>query len=281
MVTVAVVIAAAMLVTWFIAGMIFNVGIVDITWGLGFVLLAWTALIVVAVNPLEDSESGEITEIARVSWVSWLLVALVTIWGLRLAIHLGRRNIGKPEDHRYAAMRKKRGSMFWIHSLWIVFGLQGLLMWIVSLPVQAGVESSTDGWDFRYWLLLISGIVLWVVGFFFEAVGDRQLRRFKSDPENKGKVLNRGLWRFTRHPNYFGDFLIWWGLFLIAWSAGHWWTFVGPLVMSILLIRVSGVRMLEKTIGKRRPEYELYRQTTNAFFPWRPKRLASLPDPSE
>jgi steroid 5-alpha reductase family enzyme len=191
----------------------------------------------------------------------------VTVWGLRLTLYLSIRNLGKGEDYRYQAMRRRWGRNFPFISLGTVFLLQAALMWIVSLPVQVSMANPGDPGSLA-WL----GLAVFALGLFFETVGDWQLARFKADPDNKGKVMDRGLWRYTRHPNYFGDFAVWWGLFLIAVAdVSMLWTIVGPLVMSWLLLRVSGVAMLEKTIGRRRPGYEEYARTTNAFFPWKPK----------
>ncbi|MFH1330256.1 MAG: DUF1295 domain-containing protein, partial [Actinomycetota bacterium] len=200
----------------------------------------------------------------------WLLVSLVTVWGLRLGAYLAYRNLGKGEDYRYVAMREKAGGRFWIVSLFKVFLLQGLLLWVVSLPVQAGqLPSVPDGIG----PLAIVGTALWAVGLFFETAGDAQLARFKADPANKGKVMDRGLWRYTRHPNYFGDFVVWWGIYLVALEGhGTWWAVAGPLLMSFLLLRVSGVAMLEKTIGTRRPGYGEYVRRTSAFVPRPPRR---------
>jgi steroid 5-alpha reductase family enzyme len=151
-----------------------------------------------------------------------------------------------------------------------VFGLQAALSWVVSLPVQGGqVPADPDG------LVLLDyvGIVVWATGLAFESIGDWQLARFKADPANLGEVMDRGLWRYTRHPNYFGDFLVWWGLYLVALATvDAWWTVVGPLVMSVLLIRVSGAALLERSLRKRRPGYEDYVRRTSAFFPRRPRR---------
>jgi steroid 5-alpha reductase family enzyme len=147
-----------------------------------------------------------------------------------------------------------------------VFGLQAALAWVISLPLLAATGSTAPlGW------LDAAGVALWLVGMIFEAGGDWQLARFKRDPANRGKVLDTGLWRYTRHPNYFGDFCVWWGFFLIALSAGGWWSIVGPLAMSFLLLKVSGVALLEKDIGERRPAYRDYIRRTNAFFPGPPR----------
>jgi steroid 5-alpha reductase family enzyme len=249
----------AMVLLWLVSLATRDASIVDILWGPGFVLVAWVVFAWAAANDLPAG--GEARRL--------LLAVLVTVWGLRLGGYLALRNLGKGEDYRYAAMRRKAGGHFWIISLFKVFLLQGLLLWVVSLPVQAGqLPSASD----RLGPLAFAGVAVWVTGVFFEAVGDWQLARFKADPTNKGKVMDRGLWRYTRHPNYFGDFMVWWGLYLIALDGrGTWWAIAGPLVMSFLLLRVSGVAMLEKTIGARRPGYDEYVGRTSAFFP-RPPR---------
>ncbi len=246
------IVAAAMAVLWLVSLALKDASIVDIFWGAGFVVVAWATFLVA------DGEQAR-----RV-----LLVTLTTIWGLRLAGYLAWRNLGKGEDYRYQAMRRRQGDRFWIWSLIMVFGLQGALMWAVSLPVQAG-QVPSGGLN----VLDFVGIALWAVGLFFETVGDVQLARFKADPANQGKVMDRGLWRYTRHPNYFGDFLVWWGLYLIALATGAaWWSVVGPIVMSVLLIRVSGAALLERSLRKRKDGYADYVARTSAFFPRPPRR---------
>jgi steroid 5-alpha reductase family enzyme len=200
---------------------------------------------------------------------SVLIVVLTSVWGLRLAGYLAWRNLGKGEDFRYRAMRHKHGDSFFLISLGTVFGLQGILMWLVSLPVQAAV--ALPGANDVLGMFKIAGVFLWAVGMFFEVTGDLQLARFKAKPANQGKVMDRGLWRYTRHPNYFGDFCVWWGLYLIAFEAGHWWSFVGPVLMTVLLLKYSGAGLLEKTIVDRRPAYRDYIRTTSAFFPMPPR----------
>jgi steroid 5-alpha reductase family enzyme len=246
------IVAAVLFILWCLSLFLRNVSIIDIFWGCGFVLLAWVSLWV----------SGHVAP------RSLLLVVLVTVWGLRLAVYLAWRNKGKPEDYRYATMRERHGSRFPIVSLFTVFALQGVLLWGISLPIQVGI-SRGQGLQ----LPMAIGAILWLSGMFFETVGDLQLARFKNDPENRGRVFDRGLWRYTRHPNYFGDFLVWWGFYLIAMESGSWWwTIVGPLLMSFLLIRVSGVRLLESSLHSRVAGYEEYVRNTSIFFPLPPKR---------
>ena len=249
----AIVIVMTMVILWLASLVLRNASIVDIFWGFGFVLVGWVAFAVA-----DGSFSRQL-----------LIALLVSVWGLRLTVYLAWRNIGKGEDYRYVTMREKWGRRFPLVSLGTVFLLQGALMWVVSLPIQAGqVADSPSG---LIWLDYV-GVLLWAVGLFFETAGDLQLARFKADPANKGKVMDRGLWRYTRHPNYFGDFMVWWGLYLVALATGDaWWTIIGPLAMTVLLMKVSGVGMLEKTITSRRPGYEAYISRTSAFFP-RPPR---------
>jgi steroid 5-alpha reductase family enzyme len=254
MTTAAVVIAALMLTTWLVSLVLKNASIVDIIWGFGFVLVAWA----VRLNVDEGLAARQN-----------LLVGMTTVWGLRLAGYLFWRNHGKGEDYRYRAMRKHWGPRFPIISLLTVFTLQGVLMFTVSLPVQLG-QTRLDpdlGW------LAIVGVAVWAIGIFFEWVGDAQLARFKGDPSNQGKVMNRGLWKFTRHPNYFGDACVWWGIALVAaeTTVGRW-GLIGALVMTILLRRVSGVVLLEKSLSKRKEGYAEYIARTSPFFPRPPKK---------
>lgn len=231
-----------------------DASIVDPFWGTGFVVVAWSTKL------LGGSDH----------WRSWLLVCLVTAWGLRLSIYLLRRNMGHGEDRRYAAMRQRRGPSFWWVSLGTVFLLQGVLLWVISMPIQAGQIATPAHGGFGVFDGV--GVVLFALGLFFESVGDWQLSRFRSDERNRGRVMDRGLWRYTRHPNYFGDFCVWWGLYLVAVAGGAWWTIFGPALMSFFLLRVSGVSLLERDITDRRPEYRRYQQATSAFFPRPPRR---------
>lgn len=242
-----------MIPTWLISVFRKDAGIIDICWGPGFALIAW----------------GLFLNVEERHVAQWLLVILTSVWALRLSIHLAARNIGKPEDFRYQTMRNRWGRSFPLASLFIVFGLQGAVMWIVSLPLQISLSVTAPSST----VLAAVGIALWAVGMFFEAVGDRQLVRFRNHPENVGRVLDTGLWQYTRHPNYFGDCLIWWGLFFVAVShSGVWWTMISPLIMTFLLLRVSGVSLLEKTLRTSKPEYSDYVSRTNAFLPGKPRR---------
>jgi steroid 5-alpha reductase family enzyme len=257
LVSAAIAIVVLMLVTWTISLAIRNASIVDIVWGLGFVVVAWTVRL---------TADGDL-DAAR----GWLLVAMTTLWGLRLAGYLAWRNLGHGEDYRYRAMRKHHGPKFPIISLYTVFGLQGVLMWIVSLPVQLGQTDDTPDIG----VLAFIGVAVYAVGLFFEVVGDAQLTRFKADPSNAGKVMDRGLWKYTRHPNYFGDCCVWWGIGLVAAETGTGAIgLIGAVVMTILLRRVSGVVFLEKTIVKRREGYREYIERTSPFIPRPPKKTA-------
>jgi steroid 5-alpha reductase family enzyme len=249
----AVAIAVLMVGTWLLSLRRQDVSIVDIVWGLGFVVVGWVAYAV-----------GEGTESRRL-----LLAGMVTLWGGRLAVHLFLRSRGQEEDPRYVAMRRRRGDAFAVQSLWLVFGLQGALMWVVSLPVQVG---SVPDLPTSLGPVEIVGVALFTIGVYFEAFGDLQLSHFRADSANAGEVMDQGLWRYTRHPNYFGDFCVWWGIWIVAAATGMGlYAVVGPIVMTILLLRVSGVPMLERTIGKRRPGYDDYARRTNAFFPGPPQ----------
>ena len=256
----AITIGGAVVLLWLLSLPLEDTSIVDIFWGFGFVLTAWVVYAWASFADVPDGGEGR----------RLLLTVLVTVWGLRLTLYLAWRNLGKGEDFRYQAMRRRWGRRWWWVSLIVVFLFQGALMWVVSLPVQVGVLPSSPGIG----PLAFVGATVWAVGVFFETVGDVQLARFKSHPENRGLVMDRGLWRYTRHPNYFGDFCVWWGIWLVALDgSGTWWTVVGPVTMSILLLRVSGVTLLERALAKRRHGYEDYAARTSAFFPRRPKRI--------
>jgi steroid 5-alpha reductase family enzyme len=199
-----------------------------------------------------------------------LLLVLVATWGARLGLHIHRRNRRQPEDYRYRAMRARWGERFGAVSLVTVFLLQAGLALLIAAPLVAAASApepaGLGGLD-------VAGVALWLVGFLFEAVGDAQLARFKRDPAHRGQVMDRGLWRFTRHPNYFGDATLWWGYWLIAASAPDArWSAVGPLVMTLLLVKVSGVALLERGLAASKPGYADYVARTSAFFPWPPRR---------
>jgi len=248
------IILALVTLLWIWSIFIKNVSIVDIFWGFGFVV----------VNAFYVFISGELN--AR----KILILTLVTIWGLRLTIHLAWRNIGKGEDFRYQEFRRSYGpERYWWFSFFQVFLLQGALIMIVSLPLL-GISSSTSTGDLN--ALDYLGMLVWLVGFTFEAGGDYQLARFKSNISNKGKVLQTGFWKYTRHPNYFGDAAVWWAYAIFSVAAGSYWQIVGSIVMTVLIIKVSGVSLLERTLKDTKPQYKDYIQKTNSFFPWFPKK---------
>lgn len=247
-------IAIVMITTWVISLMVSNASIVDIVWGLGFAITSWVLALTI------DGDSTR----------QILLAVMVGVWGVRLGGYLAKRNIGHGEDWRYKAMRKKKGPKFGVISLVTVFGLQGVLMWVVSLPVQFGNADDTPGVG----PIAVMGIIVWFTGLTFEAVGDMQLARFKKNPDNAGKVMDQGLWRLTRHPNYFGDALLWWGIGLVGAETGSGVIgLIGPLVMTVFLLRVSGVPMLERSLMKRREGYADYVARTSGFIPRPPKKI--------
>ena len=199
-----------------------------------------------------------------------VMAAVLVAWAIRLALYVTWRNWGHGEDRRYQAIRARNQPGFALKSIYLIFVLQAVLAWLVSMPFLAALARPAA------WTLLDTiGAAIAVVGFVFEAVGDQQLASFKADPAHHGKVMDRGVWRYTRHPNYFGECCIWWGLFLMALPVGGWWSVISPLVMTGLLLKVSGVALLEKDIGERRPEYRDYIRRTNAFFPGPPKKASS------
>lgn len=237
---------------WVVSVALRDVSIVDVLWAPMFLVVA---LVHWFLEPEPDVRAD-------------LMLVLVALWSLRLAGYLLWRNWGEGEDRRYQRIRAANDPGFWWKSSYIVFGLQALLAWIVALPIAAAMHAEAP-----LGFLAGLGVALWALGLFFEAVGDLQLAAFKRKPENEGKVMDRGLWRYTRHPNYFGDFCVWWGLFLLAADAGAWWTALGPVVMTVLLLKVSGVSLLERSL-KRRPEYADYVARTSAFVPMPPRTSA-------
>jgi steroid 5-alpha reductase family enzyme len=229
-------------------------GIIDIFWGLGFILACWIYFVATPEGyPLRK----------------WLLSLLVTVWGLRLSVYILIRNWGKPEDYRYAAWRHAAGESWWWRSYFKVFLLQGCLLWLVSTPLLAAQVGASPA---RLTALDALAVLVWGIGFFFEAAGDWQLSRFKANPANSGKLLTGGVWRCTRHPNYFGDAAQWWGFYLFALAAGGWWAVFSPLLMTFLLVRVSGAAMLEKSLVESKPGYREYMRRTSAFIPWVPRK---------
>jgi steroid 5-alpha reductase family enzyme len=248
----AIAVAAVMFVLWLVSLAVKDASIVDIVWGPLFVVIGWVSYLAGDGSP-----------------AMLLAAVLVTVWGLRLAFFIGRRNLGHGEDRRYQKMRAKRPRYFWIWSLFGIFILQGFLSLVVSMPLHAlgGIDRDTIG------LVSLLGAVVFAIGLAFEAIGDAQLSSFKKDPDSSGKVLDQGLWRYTRHPNYFGDSVVWWGLWLVAAGSGApWWTLIGPAFMTFMLVKVSGVAMTESDIAERRPAYADYIRRTSAFIPLPPKQ---------
>ena len=233
-----------------------NNAVVDIGWGLGYVLVA-----VYALARLADSPER-----------AWLITILVVLWGSRLAFYLAKRNLGKPEDYRYVKMRQNWGTRWPALKAFVnVYLLQGVLMYIIAIPIMWVHVNSAAGLRF----LDVLGAGVWIVGFLFESIGDRQLKNFKSQPENKGRIMKQGLWRYTRHPNYFGEALMWWGIYLVAAAVPFGWVmFFSPLLITLLLLFVSGVPLLEKRYAGNK-DFEQYAKETNKFVPWFPKQVNS------
>jgi len=239
---------------WIWSVRITNASIVDIFWGAGFVVV----------------NTFYVFHLEKIEPRNLLISVLVLIWGLRLTMYLAYRNIGKGEDYRYQEFRKNYGEKrYWWFSYFQVFLLQGVLILIISLPLF-GVHYSGSSAPL-FWLDYLA-ILTWAIGFIFEAGGDYQLYRFKKNQKNKGKVLNTGFWKYTRHPNYFGDVLVWWSYGLFSIAAGGYWQVIGAILMTFLIIKVSGVALLEKTLHNTKPKYKEYVEKTNSFFPWFPKK---------
>jgi len=239
---------------WVVSIIIKNVSIVDLFWGFGFVLAGWYYYL------LTDGYEPR----------KLILMTMVTVWGLRLTGYLTWRNAGRGEDFRYRQFRQSYGEKrYWWVSFFQTFLLQGTLMWLISAPLLgAQINTGSGGLGVADYL----GMTFWIIGFIFEAGGDFQLARFRADPSNKGKVLDTGLWRYTRHPNYFGDTAVWWGFGLISVAAGSWLAALGSLLMTALIIKVSGVALLEKSLVSDKPQYRDYIEKTSSFFPWFPKK---------
>lgn len=237
---------------WFVVSLVKKRNdVADVAWGLGFVLLAWTSFFI-------SGGSG-----AR----GMLVGLLVSVWGLRLAWHIHARNKGKAEDYRYLAWRKEWGRWFFIRSYFQVYLLQGLFLFLIVLPVLL-INSRAE---MSLGLLDVFGVAVWLFGFYFEVVGDAELARFIKDPANKGKLMQGGLWSYTRHPNYFGEVTQWWGIWLVALSLpGGWLTILGPLTITFLILKVSGIPMLEKKMAEH-PDFAEYKKRVSVFFPLPPR----------
>ncbi len=244
-------VSVMMVLTWVVSVIRQDASLVDRVWGLAFVVAAWTYA------HFADPPTAR----------TWLVLALVTIWGLRLSGYITWRNWGDGEDKRYQAMRRRRPESFALRSLVTIFLLQAVLAWFISLPLLAATTAAAP--EGLIWLDYLA-VALWLVGFVFEAGGDWQLSRFLADPANRGTVMDRGLWRYTRHPNYFGDTAVWWSFFLLALSTGAWWSVVGTAAMTYLIVKVSGVALTDRNMGKggsTREGYDEYVRRTNAFIP--------------
>lgn len=235
------------IIAWIVATLRRNVGLVDIAWPLLMLLgTAWY-----------------VTSSAAYGERALLVLVLTAIWSLRLATHLAVRNWNAPEDHRYQVIRRRNEPGFWWKSLYLVFALQAVMALIVIASTCVAVTAPASPLvlpDFVGAAVVLGGLA-------FEGVADAQLSRFLAQRGNGGKVMDQGVWQYSRHPNYFGEFCVWWGMFVIAAAQGGWWSVASPLLMSVLLLRVSGVTLLEKDIGHRRPGYAAYVAHTNAFFP--------------
>ncbi len=249
-------IAGVMIFGWMVSLVVRKVTFVDSLWGLGYILIGWITFF---------TTDGYLPR-------QFLLAGLTTAWGIRLCLHLSWRNWGHGEDPRYATWREQAGAHFWIFSLVKVFLPQAFFLWCISLCIQFGQLSPTPN---HLTVYDIVGSALWGIGFLFESIADYQLAKFKSDPSNKGKVMDRGLWAYSRHPNYFGEALIWWGLFVIALSTPNsWWTIISPVIITVVLLKMTGIALMERSIVDKRPGYREYIRRTNAFFPWIPKKEA-------
>lgn len=243
-------ITALMLVAWLVSLHLRDASVVDVAWALGGVLVAWVCF------ALADGSSAR----------KALVVALTTIWGLRLAAYMvWRKRREREEDFRYRELRERQGRGFALRSLLTVFAFQGLGMWTVTLPVLAAqVPDEPSGLT----ALDFAGVAVWAMGMVFEAGGDLQLARFRADPRNAGKVMDRGLWRYTRHPNYFGELCVWWGIYLVALATGEaWWAVVGPVTMTFVLLRISGVALMDAHLKSGRPGYADYVRRTSTLLP--------------
>lgn len=239
---------------WFVVSLVKKRNdVADVAWGLGFVLMAWTSFF------LSDQSGAK----------GFFAVVLVSIWGLRLSYHIYFRNKGKAEDYRYLAWRQQWGKWFYLRSYGQVYLLQGAFLFMIVLPVLLINKTGNQPVS----LLDLIGVAVWFVGFYFESVGDAQLARFIKDPLNKGKLMQSGLWAYTRHPNYFGEVVQWWGLWLVALSVPNGLLGVlGPITITFLILKVSGVPMLEKKM-EQNPEFASYKQRVSVFFPLPPKKI--------
>lgn len=236
---------------WFVVSLIAGRNdVADVAWGPGFILLAWSSFII----------AGHQTLVGYI--VSWV----VTIWGVRLAWHIFSRNKGKAEDHRYQSWRREWGQWFYLRSYFQVYLLQGFFLYLIAFPVMA----INDDADLKLGMFGYVGLAIWIFGFLFETIGDWQLARFIKDPANAGKLMTRGLWAYTRHPNYFGEVVLWWGIWVVSISTTvGWFTIIGPLTITFLILKISGIPLLEEKYSGR-SDFEEYKKRTSAFFPMPP-----------
>jgi steroid 5-alpha reductase family enzyme len=242
-----------MTLLWLLSLAVKDSSIVDIFWGTGFVIVVWLF--------------ASLTGFDELALRQWIFLSMVSIWGIRLTVYLAMRNIGKGEDYRYANWRKEQGDNWWWVSFFRVFVLQGVLLWLISAVYLPALKSGTD---LDIWSYL--GIVFWGIGFFFEAVGDYQMMRFRKERSDDSAVMNKGLWRYTRHPNYFGDAMQWWAYFFFALAHPLGWVYIFcPMIMTFFLLNVSGVAMLEEGLKNKKPKYSEYIRRTSAFIPMPPK----------
>jgi steroid 5-alpha reductase family enzyme len=250
------VIMILMTLLWLVSVFLKNASIVDPFWGFGFVVAAVYYFF----------QTGEMDT------RKMLIMILVAIWGLRLSVYLFWRNASKGEDYRYQEFRRNYGAhRYWWISFFQVFLLQGILLWLISAPLLGAMfYAGTNPLN----IIDFVAIIFWLIGFTFEAGGDFQLAKFKSNPQNKGKVLNTGFWKYTRHPNYFGDSTVWWAFGLFSVAAGSYFPILSSVLMMALIIKVSGVVLLEKSLSGKKTEYRDYIMKTSAFFPWFPKKSA-------
>ena len=244
-----------MILLWLISVLIKNVSIIDLFWGIGFIVASSCYYFYGTGNPIRKL----------------IVLALVAIWGLRLSVYLAWRNYGKGEDFRYQKFRNTFGAnRYWWISFFQVFLLQGILMWLISAPLLGAMyfeNSNNPG------IVDFLAILIWIIGFIFEAGGDYQLSQFKSYPGNKGKLLNTGLWHYTRHPNYFGDSAVWWSFGIFSLAGYSYIPILASLLMTVIIIKVSGVALLEKSLKEQKPGYKDYVEATSAFLPWFPIKL--------
>ena len=236
---------------WFISIRIKDSSIIDIYWGFGFVLIAWACLI--------SNQNNNLS----ISITQWLLIAMVTLWGLRLTFYLAKRNLGHGEDYRYVKMRNASKRDWKYVSYFRVFMLQGVLQAIISTPIFIIFSDNQSSHQIP---IILIALFLFIVGFLFESIADQQMKVFKSDPENSSMIMNKGLWKYSRHPNYFGDFLQWFAIFVLSLTAGSFFGVIAPIMMLFIFFKLT-IRLLEKPQAKKRPGYNQYIDDTNMFFP--------------